>query len=75
MARVALENSSALAWPDAMRHPDSYDSKLHEDLAKGGEWKCQVEESVGNRVSKSSEIPGAVDLPRGRSLLQVGLAD
>jgi len=25
MARVALEDSFALAWPDAMRHPDSYD--------------------------------------------------
>jgi hypothetical protein len=49
MARVALENSSALAWPDAMRHPNSYGHTVAEGRKNFGERNRQVGDLAGDK--------------------------
>jgi hypothetical protein len=53
MARVALENSSALAWPDAVRHPNSYGHTVADGKNNNAERKRQVTDLIGNRICDS----------------------
>src|SRR5580698_7654087 len=64
MARVALENSSALAWPDAMRHPSSYAPMLRRAAANRRRLKRQVEDSAANRVCAYHEKRGTETFER-----------